>query len=192
MGLPMPARPRFNFRPETVDAVPLWINLFGPCRFIGRALGLDVDLPDLTDREETAALWRSPFDTWKDPFEGRVADTMRNGDRGWLRLVDYPFATAFFDLEEGVKFHTDVAHVTECLSYIASLTDKGVRLWDVDYMEGHGGPGGSCVWVCQAMIGPMPDAEPIFEKIGLVPSGPDRLPPWTMPRGWAGVDTMGS
>ncbi len=172
-----PADPR---SPTTVDK-----NVFGPCSRIGRALGLEVDLPDLTDRAQTAALWQAPSGTWKDSFEGRVADTMRNGDRGWLRLVNYSFATAFFDLEEGVKFHTDVANVTESLRFIASLTTKGVRLWDHDFMQDHGGESGACVIVTQAVAGPFPDPGPILEGVGLVPAGPGGLSPWMMPPGWA-------
>jgi len=81
----------------------------------GHAVGLRVDLPDLTDKGETAALCRLPSDTWKDPFEGEVSDTMRNGGHNWLRLADYPFATAFFDLEEGIKFRTAVAEDLDAL-----------------------------------------------------------------------------
>jgi hypothetical protein len=181
----MQARFRCNYRPKTIDDVPLWINVFGPCTQIGRALGLDIDLPNLIDRTEMEALLKTPSGRWKNPFEGSVADIMRNGDYGWIRLADYPFGAAFFDLEEGIKFQTNVANLEECLAFIVSLSDKGVRLWDRDYMEGHGGKEGSWVWVSQAIIGPVPDAEPMFVKVGLVPSGADGLPPWTMPPGWA-------
>jgi hypothetical protein len=181
----MPAHSWFNNQPEAVGDVPLWINVFGPCTQMGRALGLQVDLPNLVDRAETEAICRLPSDTWKDEFEGGVVDTMRNGDHDWMRLADFPFASAFYDLEEGVKFHTTVADLKETLRFIVSLADKGVKLWDRDYMEDYGGEDGSCVWVCQAILGPVPDAQPEFERVGLVPSGPDGTPPWTLPPGWA-------
>lgn len=155
-----------------------------PLHKTGHAVGLRVDLPDLTDKGETAALCRLPSDTWKDPFEGEVSDTMRNGGHNWLRLADYPFATAFFDLEEGIKFRTAVAELADCLAFIVSLASKGARLWDREYMEGHGGESGSCVWVTQAIMGPVPDAATMFAQMGLVPRGPDGLPPWTLPPGW--------
>jgi len=97
--------------------------LVGPCTQIGHALGIAVDLPDLVDRTETAALLRPPTDTWKDAFEGCVADTMRNGDRCWIRLADYGFGRAFLDVEEGIKFSTTVAGLADCLAFIASLTE---------------------------------------------------------------------
>ena len=82
---------RSNYNPTAVEDIPVWVNLMGPCTQIGHALGLAVDLPDLVDRTETAALLRLPTDTWKYAFEGRMADTMRIGDRGRIRLADYGF-----------------------------------------------------------------------------------------------------
>jgi hypothetical protein len=161
------------------------VNVLGPCTHIGRALGLAVDLPDLVDRTATAALLRVPADTWKDAFEGRVADTMRIGDRGWIKLADYNFGSAYLDLEEGVKFFTIAARLKECLAFIVSLLAKGVRLWDMDYMDGWGGESGSCVWVSQALLGPAASAEPFFEEVGLVQSSPDGIAPWTLPPGWS-------
>jgi hypothetical protein len=78
----MPARPWRNLRPRTVEDIPIWVNVLGPCTHIGHALGLAVDLPNLVDRTEPEALLRLPTDTWKDAFEGSVADTLRHGDRG--------------------------------------------------------------------------------------------------------------
>jgi hypothetical protein len=54
------------------------------------------------------------------------------------------------------------------------LAGAGVRLWDVGDMEGWGGESGSCVWVSQAILGTVPDAEPVFKEVGLVQSGPNR------------------
>jgi hypothetical protein len=160
------------------------VNLVAPCTQVGHALGLAVDLPDLVDRTETAALLRLPTDTWKDAFEGRVADIMRTGDCGWVRLADYSFGSAFLDLEEGVKFHTTIAGLMECLAFIGSLAELGVRLWDRDFMQGYGGESGACVWVSQAVVVPVPDAGPAFESMGLVRGGPNGLAPWMMPPGW--------
>jgi hypothetical protein len=147
-------------------------------------LDLGVDLPDLVDRTEAAALLRLPSTAWKDAFEGRVADSLRHGDRGWMRLADYGFGSAYLDLEEGVKFHTTVAGLADCLTFIASLTELGVRLWDRDFMQGYGGESGACVWVSQAVLGPVPDAGPAFESMGLVRGGPNGLAPLMMPPGW--------
>lgn len=168
------------------------MNLVGPCTQIGRALGLAVELPDLVDRTEAAALLRLPSTAWKDAFEGLVADTLRHGDRGWMRLADYGFGSAYLDLEEGVKFNTTVAGLVDCLTFIASLTELGVRLWDRDFMQGYGGESGACVWVSQAVLGPVPDAGPAFESIGLVRGGPDALAPWMMPPGWNTARASGS
>ncbi len=170
---------------ETVDEVPVWINVFGPCARIGRALGLGIDLPELTDQAETQALWQLPDDIWKDRFEGWVSDTMRSGDEDWIRLAEYHFGIAFFDREEGVKFYTTVANLAECLGFIVSLANKGVELCDPEFMGKYGGENGSCVWVSQAIFGGgVPDAEPIFEKIGLVTSRPKGRPPWVLPPNW--------
>ena len=167
---------------DKVEDVPVWINLFGPCARIGRALGLGIDLPDLTDDAGTDALWQMPGDEWKNPFEGWVADTERRGDHDWMRLADYPFGNAFFDLEEGVKFYTTVAGLAECLAFVASLADKGVRLCDRDFMGRHSGAVGSCVWVSQAISGGgFPDAAPAFGALGL--RRPDSSL-WVMPQGW--------
>ena len=150
----------------------------------GTPLACGSTFPILPTEPRQYHYWELPSDTWKDEFEGGVVDTMRNGDHDWMRLADFPFASAFYDLEEGVKFHTTVADLKETLRFIVSLTDKGVRLWDRDYMEEYGGEDGSCVWVCQAILGPVPDAQPEFERVGLVPIGPNGQPPWTMPPGW--------
>jgi hypothetical protein len=92
-----------------------------------------------------------------------------------MRLwIDYSVGIAFFDIEDGVKFYTTVAGVEECLAFIVSLAGAGVRLWDLGCMEGWGGESGSCVWVSQAILGTVPDAEPVFKEVGLVQSGPNR------------------
>jgi hypothetical protein len=174
----------FIHEAETIEGSPLWINLFGPCTLIGRALGLSVDLPDLTTEADTDAVWRLPGNTWKEPFEGLVLDTMPNGDHDWMRLAEYPFGTAFYDLEEGVKFYSTVARLAECLTFIARLADKGVLLCDPVFMGEFGGKSGSCVWVSPAIYGRAPDPEIIFKKIGLVSSRPNDRPPWVMPPGW--------
>jgi hypothetical protein len=142
-----PAQPGRNLRPTAVEDIPVWVNLVGPRTHIGRALGLAVDLPDLVDRTEAAASLRLPTDTWKDAFEGGVADTMRTGDCGWIRLADYGFGSAYFDVEEGIKFSTTVANLEECLAFIGSLAELGVRLWDRDFMQGYGGESGACVFL---------------------------------------------
>jgi hypothetical protein len=176
-------------RPTTVEDIPVWVNLVGPCTHIGHALGIAVDLPELVDRAETAALLRPPNDTWKDAFEGRVADTMRNGDRGWIRLADYSCGHAFLDVEEGIKFSTTVAVLADGLAFIASLTVLGVTLWNREFMQEFGGEFGACVWVTPAVQGRVPDAGPALESMGLVRGGPDALAPWMMPPGWKAVGT---
>ncbi len=175
---------------ETVEDVPVWVSVFGPCGRIGRALGLRVDLPDLTDEVATAALWQLPDDTWKDPFEGRVVNTMRGGDHDWMRLVVYGFGTAFYDREEGIKFHTKVASLVECLQFIVSLSDKGVRLHDRDFMEEYAGEFGSCVWVMQASYRNGLHAYSTFESLGLVRFRPTGGP-WVMPPNWRPPPTVG-
>ncbi len=182
---------RSNHIPTSVEDVPVWVNLVGPCTQIGHALGLAVDPPDLVDRTEPEALLRLPSDTWKDVFEGRVADTMRNGGRGWVRLADYGFGSAYLDLEEGVKFITTVAGLADCLAFIVSLAGQGITLWDVDYMDGWGGESGSCVCVSQALLRAVPNAELAFKEVGLVPSGPDAMGLWTLPPDWAEIHGPG-
>jgi hypothetical protein len=182
---------RSSYRPTSVEEIPIWVNVLGPCAHIGRALGLAVDLPDLVDRSEAAALLRLPSMSWKDQFEGLVVDTLRHGDCGWMRLADYSFGSAYLDLEEGVKFKTTVAGLADCLAFVASLAELGVRLWDRDLMQGFGGQCGACVWVTPAVQGRVPDAGPAFESMGLVRSGPNGLAPWTMPPGWRATQLTG-
>ena len=175
---------RSSYRPTSVKDIPIWVNVLGPCTHIGRALGLAADLPDLVDRTEPAALLRLPSTAWKDTFEGVVADTLRHGDRGWMRLADYGFGSAYFDVEEGIKFSTTVANLGECLTFLVSLADLGVKLWDREFMQGLGGEFGACVWVTPAVQGRVPDAGPAFESMGFVRGGPDALAPWMMPPAW--------
>ncbi len=183
---------RSSYRPTSVEDIPVWVNLVGPCTQIGHALGLAVDLPDLVDRTEPEALLRLPADTWKDAFEGRVADTLRHGDRGWLRLSDYGFGSAYLDLEEGVKFNTTVAGLADCLAFVASLTELGVKLWNREFMQEFGGEFSACVWVTPAVQGRVPDAGPALESMGLVRGSPDALAPWMMPPGWKAVGPASS
>ncbi len=48
----MPAPRWSGHMTDAAAAVPLWVNLFGPCTRIGGAPGLATYLPDLTDRAE--------------------------------------------------------------------------------------------------------------------------------------------
>jgi hypothetical protein len=186
----VPQHSGFTDDTEAVEDVPVWVSIFGPCGNIGRALGLCVDLPDLVDEATTAALWKKPGNTWKDTFEGRVADTMRDGDDDWMQLAVYEFGTGFYDREEGVKFHTKVGSLAECLQFIVSLADKGVKLCDRDYMEDFAGEFGSCVWVMQASYRNGLHAYPTFESLGLVRFRPTGGP-WVMPPNWRPPPTVG-
>ncbi len=53
-------------------------------------------------------------------------------------------------------------------------------------MQESGGVFGACVWVTQALVGRVPDAEPMLKSIGLLRGGPNALAMWVMPPrlGW--------
>lgn len=147
-----------------LDDIPVWINLFGDPTRIAQALDLDIALPDVDNTD--AVYWdRVHADGWKPNLRGKIADPWENGDPDWAKLVAFPFCEVWFDLEEGIKFKTQVKNIQATMDLVYALANKGIALFDPD-------DGNSRVRVLQAVLGyQIPDAGPAFEQAGLV-AGP--------------------
>lgn len=109
-----------------------WVNWYENASLIARALGVDVDLPDVGNRDP--GYWAS-FDrqAWRDAAKGRVEMAPEDIDRydpDWLLLKTlWPGAEAWFDLEEGVKFKCPAGDLTRLVSLIRQLAAlDGLRL----------------------------------------------------------------
>ena len=148
------------------DAGPGWVpvmaNVFGCPTRIARALGLEVELPDVDSRDP--AHWDAVRrDGWKPALRGKVADTEEaRGDPDWCTLQVHPWGRVRFDLEEGVVVVTTVGGLLPALDLVHGLAARGVPLRD--------GDGRALVTVMQAEFGPgAPDASGAFAAAGLVP-----------------------
>ena len=65
---------------------------------IARALGLDIELPNVNSRDQ--AYWDEVLrEGWKPPLRGKIADTEEErGDPDWCSLMILPFCEVRFDL----------------------------------------------------------------------------------------------
>ena len=167
-----------------LDRVPVRINVFGCPTRVARALGLEVELPDVDRRDP--AYWDEIHRVgWKPRLRGRIADTEEaRGDPDWCTLQVHPWGRVRFDLEEGVVVATTVAGLLPALDLVHGLGGRGVPL--------RHGDGTALVKVMQGVFGRgVPDASGAFAAAGLVREQgrrPDtlwwKLPPERWP--WAG------
>ena len=143
--------------------VPVRINVLGCPTRIARALGLDVELPEVDSRD--GACWDALHrDGWKPALRGLIADTEEGrGDPDWCTLLAHPWGRVRFDLEEGVVVHTTVAGLPPALDLVHGLAARGVPLRDA-------GDGSALVKAMQGLSGGgVPDASAAFRAAGLVP-----------------------
>ena len=158
------------------------INLFGDPTRIARALGLDVELPDVDSRDQ--AYWDAlRRDGWKPALRGRIADTEEErGDPDWCTLQVHPWGRVRFDLEEGVVVATDVAGLLPALDLVHGLAGRGVPLREAG--------GSALVKVIQTTSGHgVPDASAAFAAAGLAPEPGLRGTIWweLSPARWPGA-----
>jgi hypothetical protein len=136
------------------------VSLFGSPTRIAQALGLDIELPDVDSTDP--AYWEQVHAKgWKPQLAGKIADPEFDGDPDWCELLRLDFGTVRFDLEEGIKFVTDVSDLPNVMHLIYRLRDAGIPLKDED---GH--------WLVHAMGSIFPQAPEFDASIraaGLVP-----------------------
>lgn len=147
---------------ERLAGLGVRINVFGDPTRIARALGLDVELPDVDSRDP--AYWNEVRRVgWKPALRGRVADTEEErGDPDWCTLQVHGWGKVRFDLEEGVVVVTTVGGLLPALDLVHGLAGRGVPLREAD--------GSALVKVMQAMFGRgVPDASAAFAAAGLAP-----------------------
>ena len=166
-----------------LGATRVKINVLEDATMVARALGLDVELPDVGSRDP--AYWEAlRRDGWKRKLRGRVLDTEEDGDPDWCTLLAFPFCAVRFDLEEGVVVLTTVADLVPALDLVQGLAGRGGVA-----LRGAGG---------EARVKAMPcsfrrDVSAAFAAAGLVPEeggGRRRLPPvlWEPdPARWPGA-----
>lgn len=138
------------------------MNVFGDPTRIARALGLEIDLPDVDSRDP--AYWEELRRVgWKPGLRGRVADTEEErGDPDWCTLQVHAWGRVRSDLEEGVVVQTTVGDLLPALDLVHGLAARGVPL--------RGSDGSALVWIMQSVFGHgVPDASAAFAAAGLVP-----------------------
>ncbi len=145
-----------------LETLPVRINVFGCPTRVARALGLDIELPDVDSRDP--AYWDAVHRAgWKSRLRGRIADTEEaRGDPDWCTLQVHPWGKVRFDLEEGVVVETTVGGLLPPLDLVHGLAARGVPLRDAD--------GRGLVKVMQTEFGHgVPDPSSAFTAAGLVP-----------------------
>jgi hypothetical protein len=157
------------------------INVFGCPTRIARALGLDIELPDMNNRDP--AYWAEVDRVgWKPALRGKIADTEEErGDPDWCTMQVHPWGRVRFDLEEGVVVVTTVGGLLPALDLVHGLAARGVPLRDAD--------GSALVAVMQTLLGRgVPDASDAFAGAGLVPAAGRRTTlRWELsPERWPG------
>lgn len=154
----------------TLEALPVRVNVFGDPTRVARALGLDIELPDV-DRPDPAHWDAVRREGWKPALRGKVADTEEaRGDPDRCTLQIHAWGRVRFDLEEGVVVATTVGGLLPALDLVHGLGGRGVPLRDAD--------GWARVKVKQSLFGHgVPDASAAFAAAGLVPEAgrPDTL-----------------
>lgn len=146
---------------EPLSTLGVRINVFGDPTRIARALGLDIELPDVDSRDP--AYWEELRRVgWKPRLRGRIADTEERGDPDWCTLQVFSWGRVRFDLEEGIVVQTTVGELLPALDLVHGLAARGVPL--------RGADGSALVWVMQGEFGHgVPDASAAFAAAGLVP-----------------------
>ena len=154
----------------TLETLPVRINVFEDPTRIARALGLEVELPDIDST--VPAYWDAVRrEGWKPALRGRIADTEEErGDPGRCTLQVHAWGRVRFGLEEGVFVATTVGGLLPALDLVHGLGGRGVPLRDTD--------GWGRVKVQQSLFGRgVPDPSAAFAAAGLVPEAgrPDTL-----------------
>jgi hypothetical protein len=137
------------------------VSLFGDPTRIARALGLDIELPDV-DCVDPAYWERVHATGWKPQLEGKIADPEFNDDPDWCSLRRLDIGEVRFDLEEGIKIMTDTRNLPSVMALIYRLRDAGIPLKDE---EGN--------WLVHAMgsVFPhRPEFDTAMREAGLVPN----------------------
>ncbi|MGD0106438.1 MAG: hypothetical protein ABSC06_20720 [Rhodopila sp.] len=171
--------------PDTIPAedVPVCVNVFGDATRIARALGLDIELPDVDGGSEYwQAIWAKPGN-WKAPLRGTVSDLgEENGDPEWAELINYGSFSVHFDVEEGIRFRLNARDLPEVLNIVRGLRARGVPLWDTEI--------GCLVWVNQSLLGygvPLLDEYSSYcGLVGHMTSRFERPVHWELPRSQCG------
>ena len=171
-------------RGDDADAgwVPVRINVMVDATEVARALGLEIELPDVGSRDP--AYWEAVRrDGWKPALRGRVHDTEEErGDPDWCTLLAFPWGRVRFDLEEGVVVQATVAGLLPALDLVHGLAGRGVALRD--------GDGSALVKVMQGRFGAgVPGTAAAFRAAGLKqePGMPDSFWWEPDPARWPGA-----
>jgi hypothetical protein len=107
------------------------VSLFGDPTKIAQALGLDIELPDV-DCVDPAYWERVHAKGWKPRLLGKIADPEFNGDPDWCSLLRLNFGEVRFNLEEGIKFMTELPDLPRVLELVYRLQEAGIPLLDED------------------------------------------------------------
>lgn len=113
--------------------VPFQVIWYEDPSAAARALGVDVDLPDLgiTDTEYWARFDRK---AWRDALKGRVAmsnEEIDHCDPDWMRLALFPAENEpdrpielWFDLEDGIVFRCAAGQLGEVVALIQTAAAR--------------------------------------------------------------------
>lgn len=160
----------------SVEDVPVHLNILGDATRIAKALGSDIDLPDVNGSKE---YWQDICEpgNWKAPLRGKVSNLdEENGDPEWAEVINYGSFSVHFDVEEGIKFNLRARDLPEVLTIVRRLRQRGVPLWDAGI--------GCLVWVNQSLLGQaVPLLDDYFAHCGLVGRMSSRLGrpvPWEL------------
>lgn len=139
--------------PMRAQDVPFRVVWFEDATDAAKALGVDIDLPDLGNADKQ--FWES-FDrkAWRASVRGRIAmsdQELDQYDPDWLRLAVFPAERGsapielWFDLEDGIVFRCTAASLGDVVALIRSAANRaGLELSE-------SWPG--CVWASQSVAG---------------------------------------
>jgi hypothetical protein len=105
------------------------VSLFGDPTKIARALGLDIELPDV-DCTDPGYWERVHAKGWKQQLAGKIADPEFNGDPDWCSLLRLDCGEVRFDLEEGIKIVTELRNLPSAMQLVHRLGAAGIPLKD--------------------------------------------------------------
>lgn len=135
------------------EEVPFRVIWFEDATLAAKALGVDIELPDLGNTDQQ--FWDS-FDrkAWRDGLRGRVAMSDQELDRydpDWVRLAVFPAGRGaesielWFDLEDGIVFRCSAATLGDVVALIRAAAHRASLTLSETW------PG--CVWASQSMAG---------------------------------------
>lgn len=152
------------------EEVPFAVTWFEDAGDAAKALGINVELPDLGNADPD--FWAS-FDrqAWRARLKGRIAmddEELDRGDPDWVRLARFSGKVEgqpielWFDLEDGIVFRCTAGSVQDVVALIRNAADQaGLKLSE-------SWPG--CVTAVQSILGVrIPKHEslsPILEAAG--------------------------